>query len=96
MRPSLALAAHRIEIRRVVEAHRARNPRVFGSVSRAADTESSDLDLLIDTLPETSLLDIGAMLDELETLLGVRGDILTSSELPPALQRNVLMQAIPV
>jgi predicted nucleotidyltransferase len=69
---------------------------VFGSVSRAADTESSDLDLLIDTLPETSLLDIGAMLDELETLLGVRVDILTSSELPPALQRNVLTQAIPV
>jgi predicted nucleotidyltransferase len=96
MRPSEALAAHRSEIRRVVEAHRARNPRVFGSVSRASDTESSDLDLLIDTVPETSLLDLGAMLDELETLLGVRVDILTSSELPPAFQRHLLTQAIPV
>lgn len=96
VKPSDALATHRLEIRRVVHAHKARNPRVFGSVSFAADTESSDLDLLVDTLPETSLLDIGALLDELETLLGVRVDILTSSALPPSFGRDVLRQAVPV
>ena len=45
MKPSAALTANRAEIRRIVESHRASNTRVFGSVARGVDTESSDLDL---------------------------------------------------
>ena len=52
MKPSQALARHRAEIRRVVESHRARNARVFGSVVHGDDTEDSDLDILIDSTPE--------------------------------------------
>ena len=48
MRPSLALDAHREEIRRIVIENRGLNPRVFGSTLRLEDTEASDLDLLID------------------------------------------------
>lgn len=60
MKPSAALAAHREDIRRVVASHRASNARVFGSVVHGNDTENSDLDILIDPTPETTLFDIGA------------------------------------
>ncbi|EQD45232.1 DNA polymerase beta domain protein region, partial [mine drainage metagenome] len=45
MKPSQVLEAHRSEIRRIVEAHRASNPRIFGSVVRGEDTEENDLDI---------------------------------------------------
>jgi predicted nucleotidyltransferase len=60
MKPSHALRSHAAAIRDVVEAHRARNPRVFGSVLHGLHTERSDLDILIDPTPETTLFDIGA------------------------------------
>ena len=71
MKPSLALASNRDAVRRVVEAHRACNPRIFGSVAHGDDTEDSDLDILIDPTPETTLFDIGAIRHELLQLLGV-------------------------
>lgn len=52
VKPSIALAVHREDIRRIVESHRARNARVFGSVLRGQDTDSSDLELLVDPTPE--------------------------------------------
>jgi predicted nucleotidyltransferase len=96
MKPSLALAAHRAAIRRVVEAHRARNPRVFGSAAHGDDTENSDLDLLIDPTPETTLLDIGAIRHELLQLLGVSVDVLTPKALPEKFRDAVLAEAVPV
>lgn len=47
MKPSTALHWHRAAIRRIVESHRARNARVFGSVVHGGDIDGSDLDLLI-------------------------------------------------
>jgi predicted nucleotidyltransferase len=45
MKPSEALSSNRVEILRVVESHRARNARVFGSVVHGQDKEGSDLDI---------------------------------------------------
>lgn len=53
-----------------MSAHRASNPRVFGSVVHGDDTEGGDLDLLIDPTPNTMLFDIGAIRHELLQLLG--------------------------
>ena len=61
MKPSEALTSNRGAIRRVVESHRARNARVFGSVLHGQDTGSSDLDILIDPTPETTLMDLAAI-----------------------------------
>ena len=61
MKPSLALDAHREEIRRIVAANRGLNPRVFGSVLHRDDTEASDLDLLIDAAEGMTLFDMAAM-----------------------------------
>lgn len=96
MRPSIALQTHRKQIRSVVLAHKASNVRVFGSVLRGEDTVDSDLDLLIDPTPETSLMDIGAIRLELKNLLGVNVDILTPKALPDSFREQVLMESEPV
>ena len=95
MKPSAALAARREAIRRVVSAHRAGNARVFGSVVHGQDTEGSDLDLLIDPTPDTTLFDIGAIRHEL-LLLGVPVDVLTPNAMPEKFRTKVLAQAVPV
>ena len=51
MKPSETVQLHRAAIRRLVEASRARNPRVFGSAVRGTDTNASDLDILVDAQP---------------------------------------------
>lgn len=96
VKPSDALQAHRAEIRNVVAAHRARNARVFGSVLHGEDTDSSDLDILIDPTPETTLFDIGAIRHELGKLLGVPVDVLTPNALPDKFRAAVLAEARPV
>ncbi|KMW71329.1 nucleotidyltransferase [Photorhabdus luminescens subsp. luminescens] len=96
MKPSVALAANREAIRRVVESHRARNARVFGSVIHGDDTEDSDLDILIDPTPETTLFDIGAIRHELLQLLGVPVDVLTPKALPEKFRATILAEAVPV
>jgi predicted nucleotidyltransferase len=96
MKPSAALAIHREAIRRVVGAHRARNARVFGSVVHGNDTEDSDLDILIDPTPETTLFDIGAIRHELLQLLGVPVDVVTPKALPEKFRATVLAEAVPV
>ncbi|HRK56770.1 MAG TPA: nucleotidyltransferase family protein [Burkholderiaceae bacterium] len=96
MKPSEALASNRDAIRRVVEAHHACNARVFGSVLSGLDTDNSDLDILIDPTPETTLFDIGAIRHELGKLLGVSVDVLTPNALPDSFRAQVLAQARPV
>jgi len=96
MKPSLALQAHRAEIRSVVERHSARNARVFGSVLHGQDHEGSDLDILIDPTPETTLFDIGAIRHELLQLLGVQVDVLTPNALPDSFRAKVIAEARPV
>jgi len=96
MKPSIALQEHRETISKIVAGHRASNPRIFGSVLKGCDTEGSDLDLLVDPTPETTLLDIGAIRHELLELLGVPVDVLTPKALPETFRATVLAQAVPV
>lgn len=96
MKPSEALDLHRAAIRRIVESRRSRNARVFGSVLHGRDTNGSDLDLLIDPTPDTTLFDIGAIRHELVVLLGVPVDVLTPNALPDSFRAAVLAEARPV
>ena len=96
MKPSEALQAHRASIRSIVEAHRARNARVFGSVLHGDDTDDSDLDILIDPTPDTTLMDIGAIRHKLRKLLGVPVDVLTPKSLPDTFRDQVMAEAVPV
>ncbi len=93
MKPSIAMNAHRAEIREIVQSHRARNARVFGSVADGTDTDSSDLDILIDPTKDTTLLDLGAIRYELRNLLGVPVDVLTPNSLPDSFRSRVIAEA---
>jgi predicted nucleotidyltransferase len=96
MKPSLAFQTNRVAIRSVVERHRACNARVFGSVLHGDDQEGSDLDILIDPTPETTLMDVAKIQVELENLLGVSVDVLTPNALPDKFRGQVLAEAISV
>ena len=96
MRPSLLLDLKRSAIREAVSRSRLTNPRVFGSVLHGTDHEGSDLDLLVDALPETTLWDLSDLEDELKLLLGVNVDLLTPGDLPPKFRAKVLAQAQPI
>lgn len=96
MKPSDAFQFHRAAIRIVVEAHRAKNARVFGSVLHGRDTDDSDLDILVDPTPDTTLFDIGAIRLELRKLLGVPVDVLTPNSLPDKFRAAVLAEARPI
>jgi hypothetical protein len=93
MRPSIALQTHRDAIREIALRHRVKNIRVFGSVLHGDDTEDSDLDLLVDPTPETTLMDIGAIRYELKELLGLAVDVLTPRALPGKFRDSVLQEA---
>ena len=96
MRPSTALESHRQTIVRIVASHNALNPRGFGSVAHGTDGEDSDLDILIDPTPKTSLMDVAKIQVELERILGVKVDVLTPNALPDSFRHIVLAEAVQV
>jgi predicted nucleotidyltransferase len=96
MRPSTALQTHREAIREIALRHRVRNVRVFGSVLHGADTEDSDLDLLVEPTSETTLMDIARIQVEVARLLKVSVDVLTPNALPDKFRAQVLAEAVSV
>jgi hypothetical protein len=96
MKPSQALKRHRIDIRNIVQRHRANNPRVFGSAVHGDERDGSDLDFLIDPSEQMTLFDLGAIRYELRELLGVEVDVLTPNALPDSFREKVLSEAVPV
>ena len=96
MRPSIALQTHRDAIREIALRHRVKNVRVFGSALRGDDTYDSDMNLLVDPTPETTLMDIGAIRYELKELLGLPVDVLTPKALPDKFRDQVIKESLPV
>lgn len=92
VKPSDALHIHREAILKAVEARKACNARVFGSVLRGEDVEGSDLDVLVDPLPGASLFDLGGLQVDLEELLGVPVDLVTPGDLPEKFRSHVLTE----
>jgi len=79
MLPSELLCIHRKEILEIMGRYpMISRPRVVGSVARGEDTPMSDIDFFIDTAPETTLFDIGGLYEDLEDLLGLPINIITS------------------
>lgn len=96
-RPSTQLNRYRKEIRELVTAHRGSNIRVFGSAAKGIDTVDSDLDLLVDFLPDTHLGEVGVLMSELRDLLGVEVDVVSEGALvDDRFSRRVLKDAVPL
>lgn len=96
MKPSEAFEMNREFIREAVARRRAANPRIFGSVLHGTDREGSDVDILVDTLPGATLLDLGGLQEELKEKLGVEVQIVTPAELHRFFKDRVLAEAQPV
>ena len=90
------LQSKRDEILRIARAHGARNVRVFGSAARGDADETSDVDFLVEFEPGTSLLQHGAMIAELEELLGRKVDVAPEKTLRERVRDKVLLEAIPL
>lgn len=96
MRPSKFFDSQRHAVREATLRYRLTNPRLFGSVLNGTDQEGSDLDLLVDAPPGTTLFDLGGLQVELEALLGIHVDVLTPADLPLKFRAQVLAAAQPV
>ena len=96
MCPSEAIFLFRVQIRAIALRHNVCGVRVFGSALHGNDHDGSDLDLLVDPTPETSLMDIGAIRHELKKLLGMEMDVLTPASLPSGIRERVLKEALPL
>lgn len=95
-RPSERLADRRDDIRDLVDQHHASDPRLIGSVARGEDREGSDLDLVVTFNPGASLFDEIALRLDLEELLGVRVDVISSDSGSSAMRRAIDSDAVPL
>ncbi len=89
------IESRRAEIRALAERHGFEEVRVFGSMARGdADAhERSDVDLLVNLPAGRTGLALGALLMDVQDLLGRRVDVVTEAALHPALRAQVLKEA---
>jgi uncharacterized protein len=82
-------------IAEICRRHQVRELAVFGSAARGDMRPDSDIDFLVDFLPEArpGLLGLAAMMRELTTLLGRRVDIAVKPALKPLIRPRVLAEA---
>ena len=89
MRPS-ALVRQRIgQVREAISHYPVRNPRLFGSSARGDDRQDSDIDILVDPMPQTTFYDLAELEIELEQILGCKVDVRTPGELAPEVAARV-------
>ena len=82
-RRALVLDLHCNAIIDIVRRHRGKRVFLFGSTARGEDTETSDCDFLVEFETGSSLFDLLNIHDELEALLGVSVDVVSTGGLKP-------------
>lgn len=93
MRPSEVLEQNREVIRQIVARRQVSNPRVYGSVLRGEDRADSDLDILVDPSPSTSLFTLGGLQGDLEDALGISVDVKVPGDFPPGIRKRIIAEA---
>lgn len=84
---------HRAALRALAERYGVRSVSVFGSMARDDADADSDVDLLVETAPDTSGFTLGALLMDAEEILGRRVEIVTLSALHPEMRERVMREA---
>ncbi len=90
------LKSNRGEILKLAARHGAKSLRVFGSVARGEAGPDSDIDFIVDMESGRSYLDIGALLMDLQDLLGRKVDLVTERALHASIKSQILQEAIPL
>ncbi len=88
------LRDRREEIRKVAADHGATNVQVFGSRARGEAGASSDVDLLVKLSPGRTLLDLVAIKQDLEDLLGCSVEAVTEEAISPYIRPQVLKEVV--
>ncbi len=94
MRTEEFIKNKRQEIRRIAKSHGATRVRLFGSAARGEIRPDSDVDVLITLEPGRTLLDIVAIKQDLEDLLGREVHVVTELALSPYMRDHVLKEAV--
>jgi hypothetical protein len=81
-------------ILRIAADYGGRNVRLFGSVAKGTTSEDSDVDILVDLDSGRSLLDLVAMKQDLEDLLGRPVHVVTPLSLSPYIRDEVLKETV--
>jgi len=69
---------------------------VFGSYTRGENTESSDLDLLVDFYARINLYDFIGLEQELSTAPGIKVDMVTEKSLDPLIRDQLEKEPMPL
>ncbi len=86
----------RDEIKKISVLHGVRRLRIFGSVARGTSTLQSDVDFLVDLDSNRSLLDLGGLQMDLQSLLECKVDVVTEKGLHWYLKERILKEAKPL
>ena len=78
----------------LAQKHGAINVRIFGSTIRGEDTLDSDVDFLVEALPQHSRLFPSGLIIDLETLLECQVDVVEPEALHWSIRDQVLKEAI--
>jgi len=83
------------KIKKIAAQHGASNVRIFGSVARGEADQNSDLDLLVDyDLDQISPWFPVRLIRDLENLLGIKVDVVTSAGLKTRIRNQVLAESL--
>jgi hypothetical protein len=90
-----ALATLRTNRRRLT-AHGVSRVAVFGSVARNEATATSDVDILVEFLPDArvGLFEFARLRRDLSELLGCEVDLVTPEAIRPSMRDSILREAI--
>ncbi|MEJ5311462.1 MAG: nucleotidyltransferase family protein [Anaerolineae bacterium] len=90
------IRAKREDILQIAANHGAYDVRIFGSAVRGEADAQSDVDFLVNLESGRSLLDLGALLMDLQDLLNREVDVVTETGLRPRIRKRVLSEAVPI
>lgn len=92
------IAAHREVVDAILRRYQAVNPRIIGSVARGDATQESDIDMLVDLLPDggNELLRVAGIAEELSQAFGRRVDVVAPELLRSEVSVTALRDAVAV
>lgn len=95
MEPTLAIHVNPAQLARICQRYRVRQLSVFGSVARGQARPDSDVDILVEFLPNAGigLIEYAGLMLALSEMLGRRVDLVSRPALRPALRDAILEEA---